>query len=493
MFTKFREKYSWLDWPSWILWPLIFLLFLMICWHRVDPDFGWHLMTGRDILAHGIPQHDIFTYTALDFQWINVEWLNDVLFAKLYDAGGYALLGVFCATIWTSSIAIISRIHPPFSGKKIAKNAEKSRRIASPLLLAAAVLFAAYAGSRTQIWMVSNLAVLYFILNSPKKIFRWVLPALFIVWAQLHGSWPAGIALIGWWALFREKNLREKLNLILIAALSFAVTLINPYGWNAYFVIIQTAFDHSLKSTISEWMPLWVNIPKETAAFMVVALLAALLFFVKKSHRNINVLRDPLWPFLIASFFSTRYLPLFAMFSLGAIDEIFRENISEIPRKISVLKKCILAGCSFVFAMILSFSFYSSGFMISQPVNPEKAPLLKITDYFARNPCQGNIFNSYNFGGYFIWKMPEKKVFIDGRMPSWTTNGALFGSTYMEEYNRVINDDAFREKTFAKYNITCVAIDKFARPDKPIAEKLRENPEWKTVFEEPGMIVFRKK
>lgn len=95
MFTNFREKYSWLDWPSWILWPLIFLLFLMICWHRVDPDFGWHLMTGRDILAHGIPQHDIFTYTAPDFQWINVEWLNDVLFAKLYDAGGYALLGVF--------------------------------------------------------------------------------------------------------------------------------------------------------------------------------------------------------------------------------------------------------------------------------------------------------------------------------------------------------------------------------------------------------------
>lgn len=67
-------------------------------------------------------------------------------------------------------------------------------------------------------------------------------------------------------------------------------------------------------------------------------------------------------------------------------------------------------------------------------------------------------------------------------MPSWTTNGALFGPTYMEEYNRVINDDAFRRKTFAKYNITCVAIDKFARPDKPIIGKLRENPEWKTVL-----------
>lgn len=32
-------------------------------------------------------------------------------------------------------------------------------------------------------------------------------------------------------------------------------------------------------------------------------------------------------------FFFAALLPLFMMFSLGAIDEIFRENISEIPEK----------------------------------------------------------------------------------------------------------------------------------------------------------------
>lgn len=43
-------------------------------------------------------------------------------------------------------------------------------------------------------------------------------------------------------------------------------------------------------------------------------------------------------------------------------------------------------------------------------------------------PCQaikmlegktGNIFNTYEWGGYLIWKLPKMKVFVDGRMPAW--------------------------------------------------------------------------
>lgn len=64
--------------------------------------------------------------------------------------------------------------------------------------------FAAYAGSRTQIWMVSNLAIFVFYFKFTEENLS-LGAAGTIVWAQLHGSWPAGIALIGWWALFREK------------------------------------------------------------------------------------------------------------------------------------------------------------------------------------------------------------------------------------------------------------------------------------------------
>src|SRR4051812_10798096 len=76
--------------PAWVvpgaaLFAVIFAAFAV----RLDPDFGWHLQSGRYILAHGIPAHDIFTYTASNFAWINHEWLSDLLIVGLVALGGY--------------------------------------------------------------------------------------------------------------------------------------------------------------------------------------------------------------------------------------------------------------------------------------------------------------------------------------------------------------------------------------------------------------------
>ena len=79
---------------------LVFIGFFLIAWVRIDPDFGWHLQAGNYIRAHGIPSHDIFTYTARNFHWIDHEWGNDVIVSLLYGVGGYNLLAVVFAGLW---------------------------------------------------------------------------------------------------------------------------------------------------------------------------------------------------------------------------------------------------------------------------------------------------------------------------------------------------------------------------------------------------------
>lgn len=83
-------------------------LIFYVCAASIDPDFGWHLQAGRYILAHGIPTHDIFTYTAADFRWIDHEWLSDVVMALLFGAGGYWLLAAVWAVIWLAAIGLAS-------------------------------------------------------------------------------------------------------------------------------------------------------------------------------------------------------------------------------------------------------------------------------------------------------------------------------------------------------------------------------------------------
>lgn len=76
-------------------------------------------------------------------------------------------------------------------------------------------------------------------------------------------------------------------------------------------------------------------------------------------------------------------------------------------------------------------------------------------EYLQANSCKGNIFNSYNYGGYLIWQLPQAKTYIDGRMPSWK----IGEMDYFDNYIKVFAKDEFRRDEFAKYNIKCVLLN----------------------------------
>jgi peptide-methionine (R)-S-oxide reductase len=88
---------------------IIFCIFFAISFFGLNPDFGFHLQTGNYYLAHGIPDTDIFTYTARDFPWVNHAWLSDLIIASLYKLGDYSLVAAFFSLIWTLSLLLASR------------------------------------------------------------------------------------------------------------------------------------------------------------------------------------------------------------------------------------------------------------------------------------------------------------------------------------------------------------------------------------------------
>lgn len=56
-----------------------------------DPDLGFHLATGRAVLATGeIPATNVLTFAEPDHPWINQQWLPAVAFTLAYDAAGFA-------------------------------------------------------------------------------------------------------------------------------------------------------------------------------------------------------------------------------------------------------------------------------------------------------------------------------------------------------------------------------------------------------------------
>lgn len=495
--------------PRWLGWFLVFLFFLDISWHRLDPDFGWHLASGQYILAHGIPATDVFTYTASHFAWINVEWLNDVLVAKLYAFGGYGLLAVVASLLWTLPLLLVDRM---FRRKK--------GLISKPIIVAAALLFTPYLGARTEVWAVLFIAIVYVVLLSRNRKLSWALPLIFWLWSQLHGSWPAGLALAGWWAVFRETEVRAKRRLWLLILASFLLTLVNPYGARELFVIAQTGFDPALKTSINEWMPIWRTVPGSIVIYLVLVATASLAFFIgprsalnqdksinqialtaktsglfnrfgflrKISREKLDFLREPMWPFLLAAISATRYWPLFVIVSLGPASQKFRQMLTGIPHLATKSAKIVLTGVAVLVATLFIFSFSRSGLSLAPPLNPEKIPLTTAIDYLREHPCHNNLFNAYDFGGYLTWKLPTQKIFIDGRMPSWTINGALFGPTYMQIYNKTIHNAAYGRQVFAKYNIGCALVS----PDVYSDMLTLHSSNWRTVLRGNGFLLLER-
>ena len=72
--------------------------------------------------------------------------------------------------------------------------------------------------------------------------------------------------------------------------------------------------------------------------------------------------------------------------------------------------------------------------------------------------------------------MPDKKVFIDGRMPSWRWESApISESNYaFEEYNKFLGGKISTKGILAKYNIDTLLLPTAKKGKNDIFKKLRD-------------------
>ena len=422
---NYIRRYTYLPHPKASLllkFILVFLIFFFLGWSRLDPDFGWHLQAGNYIRQYGIPSHDIFTYTANNFRWIDHEWGNDVIVSLLYSLGGYGLLAALFAGLWTLALFI---------------NGLKGRFL---VLLLAVIALLPYAGIRPIAWTVCLLAILLRMLtNDSKRIYPFI-PILFIVWANLHAGFIVGLAVLAYFAI---KTRKKKLALLFL--LCVLATFVNVYGPRLYEEIFRTLFDRSLHNQITEWFIF--SIPRESIAF-VCLWGAGFWIFERKKLKNWLGLGPIMF---LASMSASRNVPLFVVTSYRDLDTYYQNFKGEIPDKLKRAKKMTLRLLAVAMIIWITFVIYNTFW----PWRQREAPYpTQAVAYLQAHPCTGHIFNSYDYGGYLIWKLPGQKVYIDGRMPSWRDET---GQKYMNRYLQIVSGDSYQQE-FTRYNIQCVLL-----------------------------------
>jgi len=455
-FTLLRELPAHFSLKLCLTFGLVYVLFFVRSVLFLDPDFGWHLEAGNYFVHHGFPATDVFTFTASDFPWVSHEWMHDVLVYAVHQTGGYAALAALFALLWTAAFWIVGRnMHPA-------------------LLFLAVLAVLPFSGIRTLTWSVLFLVVLIKTISYKKGRFVPFLPLLFLVWANVHGSFVVGFAYLIFVAI-QKKSIK----LAAVAVASVAVTFINPYGARVYGEIISTLGDSSLHSRIFEWQSFYIQ-----AATMpyVIAWAAVTAFGFRKTWRQWRQYVRLDIVFFLASMSQNRHLPLFVMVSLPYTARGVADIIALLPKTLDRPRKRFVRIMTAVFVLATLVAGYVT--FHHTTLDKENSFPVAAVEYLRAHPCQGNMFNSYDYGGYLIWKLPSQKVYIDGRMPSWEFNG----QKYMDDYYRFQDDATFRYQQVKQYGISCALVD--VRYDATI--KALQKQGWESVVRDESSVLLIK-
>jgi hypothetical protein len=421
----------------------------------IDPDFGWHLTTGNLILKSAFPKTDPYSYTMPSFPLIEYEWLVDVTFAKIYPALGIPGISVLFSTLFLSAVLI---------------SVFKSKKFKTTLFVIGISSLTPFFSISPKIFSWLSLSIFAFaVFNRTFWEKYWLLtPLIIILWANLHGSFPEALVIL--LVILICKSYRDKRIWVkgaLVTLLSFLATLVNPYGLKLWWVVWLTITNPLLKYRIAEWQPTYLNL--FGFSFLAIFLFAISAIFISRYWRRFKAEEIVLnLIFFIQALFAVRMIPYWVLINLPMVAVAIEHFTEEFAgdktgeKRFLVLSKCALLFVGIIFvSQSLGFAFQYSNSHKEDLFYPKKAVL-----YLKEKLPGGQIFSEYNWGGYLIWKLPEKKVFISGMMPVWRWQANIPGESNdaMGDYLDTINGKIPYQVTFGKYRIDTVLLSTSKEP-----------------------------
>lgn len=478
----------------------------------VDPDFGWHLRAGLDLPSHGwrMPATDPYSHSVPEWPWVEHAWLTDgvigVLYAGLGRAGPLAVVLLF--GIVTAS-AFLLAASPARAGRT-------ARYLAGIIVLYVALPFL---GGRTQMVTLLGLGL---VLRTVSRYLHgqsgalWTLPPLFLLWANLHGGFTAGLFLLGLIAAAEAAKAglaalsppwRERVTprieepsltprqigwLLAVAAGSALLTLLNPYGWRLHGEIYASLTDRFMIDTLHEWQPLSLE---HRAGRTYSLYLGGLALGMAAWYRRIEPTRWVVWAvFGGLSVLHWRNIPFFPLISVSLTAELLARGGDPIAGR---LRSSAWAKAWVATAMLAAAVFTGTvgHDLVRDAVRSglDPAAYFRHTGYpieavawIREHPGQvgSRMYNDYGLGGFLLWWLPEHKVLIDGRMPAWRVGDRRIFYDYVALTAREPPALGVLEKYRVDWAIT--------EADSVLARALAAEGSWRERYRDPKVVIFVK-
>ena len=433
-------------------------LFAMAVRTPVDTDMYWHLRTGQYILeTRTIPSADPFSWTALGLPWVDVHWLSQVM---LY--GTYAVLGMPGLAVLVAALVVLAFVF-------VWKQMEGGPFVRAFIVVLAAAAAGAVWTPRSQMatFVFTPLIAYLVYLYKWKQTDRlWLIPIVFVLWVNLHGGYISGFIVLG--AVLAGEIANRLLGfdgpemlswkrwrkLLIITLISGAVLLINPYTVAALQLPFKTVNIGVLQDFIEEWAaPNFHELYQQPMVWM----LLLTLVIIGWSGRRLDATDAALLViFAYISFLARRNIGLFAVICAP----ILSRHATALIGRYRWGQRPLSRGKPIVNWIILLLILGAASLKVLLPIVPAaqaqgEAKILpvKAADWIVANRPEGKLFNSYNWGGYLLWRLwPAYPIYADGRTD-------VYPNAFLQEYLQIVTGQKDAPALFDERGIRTVIVE----------------------------------
>ena len=440
-----------------IIFILVGLLWLKT-YPSLDPDFGWHLSLGKQMVQnkHLVDSFVGYNYFSTTFT-IDHQWLSDILLYLSYNHIGYWFLALifFIITLlifWLLYKTMIRRkVQPHIAGIIIAIS-----------LLSASMIFC---GIRLQYFLLFATVLLPYIFKTTKPFWLRLIYyfLIFALGSNLHGGFLTlapipfllELSILRFSKTDRINSLKKMSAIVFILLLSFCTS---PYGIEYWKYIVTYWTSPYYRNHIAEWLPIYTY-PLRWVEVIFPLSIAIFMFTIDgywKKLKKAELVMLALYLYLGVT--ALRAFPVFILLAapyLGSAMTEFYGNLKVDFRKVKYISLIVFIVVALSFTKnIKPFSFTENIFDVDKSY-PKKA-----LDFVSLNILhEGNLLNNYGWGGYQTWTHPELKVFIDGRNPNPFVDGK---KCILEVYNNFFTGtDEQLGSNLEKYKISMIMIKKY--------------------------------
>jgi hypothetical protein len=432
-------------------------------------DLAYQVRLGDLMLSTGhLVRADAFTFTASGRAWTDQQWLAQVLFAGVYRVAAWpGLLVLRSVLVGVTFTLVYLACRATGATRRTSALLTLASFLATMLGLALRPQLIAFALFAFTIWAVASRDA------HPGRL--WLVPAVVVVWANVHGTFFLAPLLLGlvWLEDRRQPSGRR---LLLVAAASLAASLANPFGLGVWRYVVSISTNATITRTITEWAPPTVRTLAGVAFFGTGAATAALFARRRTAVPWTTLLllgvffaiglqsgRGMFWWTLLLPWVLAPFLP----------DDAHGSTVPAAPIVATgVVAVTLVVGVAFL--PWVRSSGDGESLLGGAPI-ALTAELVRATHPGAR------VFDAQPLGSWLEWSVPDRPVFVDSRIE-------LFTPADWRDYRTVSAGLEGWQDVLDRWGVDAVIATRDQQTT--LLPRIRRDPRWRLAYTDDDGSIF---